>query len=210
LYGIVKKRTFRIVFVITTLLVLCIVGCQTGKPEAYIFGNRIPKNYFITWGQGESDVTIHAGSYDDALRMAKVENYNIMVYSSVLPPEAREIPIPTIMHHGAVLETIMAEMSGKKGEILTAGLILAHLRRKSDQQDIGGFVAEYHGNEPREVAEANLRAAMQGMFERRYNPAEFELYDIKLIVKSFVPKKKFGTIMVIIGFANYIFPQVEP
>ena len=37
-----------------------------------VLGCRIPKDYFITSGIGESDVGIHAGSYDDALKAARV------------------------------------------------------------------------------------------------------------------------------------------
>jgi arginine decarboxylase len=192
-------------FFLFTLL----IGCRAPSQEAYIFGNRIPQSYFITWGQGESDVTEHAGSYDEALRMAKIENYNIMTYSSIMPPEAKEIPVPETYHHGAVLESINAVMSGKAGETLTVGLIYSQLRKKLDHAHLGGFVAEYHGNASSKEAEENLRQAMQGIFDRRYNPNEYELYDTKIIVKSFVPKKKFGTILVVMGFADYIFPQVK-
>jgi arginine decarboxylase len=184
-------------------------GCQEANHKTYIFGNRIPNNFFITWGKGESEVTVHAGSFDDALRMAQIQDYNIITYSSILPPEAEEVSVPKVMHHGAVLESIMAEVSGKKGETLTAGLIIWKVRNKSNGQVIGGFVAEYHGNEPKEIAEENLRLAMEGMFDRRFGKEEYETYDTRLIVKSFVPKKNFGTILVLLGFTNYIFPEVK-
>ena len=32
-----------------------------------ILGNRIPRDYFITRGWGQSDITVHAGSYHLAL-----------------------------------------------------------------------------------------------------------------------------------------------
>ena len=43
-------------------------------------GNRVPETYFETTGSGESDVTIHAGSYHLALREAGIEMANIMTY----------------------------------------------------------------------------------------------------------------------------------
>ena len=36
-----------------------------------LVGNRIPKDYFVTSGIGESDITVHAGSYHLALKSAK-------------------------------------------------------------------------------------------------------------------------------------------
>jgi pyruvoyl-dependent arginine decarboxylase-like protein len=44
-------------------------------------GCRIPKEYFWVIGWGESDVGIETGSYDAALHMAGIENYNVMLYT---------------------------------------------------------------------------------------------------------------------------------
>ena len=52
---------------------------------------RIPREYFWVVGWGESHVGIETGSYDAALHMAGIENYNLMLYSSMLPPEAVEL-----------------------------------------------------------------------------------------------------------------------
>jgi arginine decarboxylase len=48
--------------------------------------------------------------------MARIENFNILQYTSVLPPEAEEVPyddVKHLIHHGAALETIMANMNGR-------------------------------------------------------------------------------------------------
>jgi Pyruvoyl-dependent arginine decarboxylase (PvlArgDC) len=66
-------------------------------------GCRIPKEYFWVIGWGESDVGIETGSYDSALHMAGIENYNVMLYTSVLPPETAELPHLPDIHHGSVL-----------------------------------------------------------------------------------------------------------
>ena len=58
---------------------------DTKEFSQIIAGNRIPKDFFITGGIGQSDITVHAGSYHLALREAGIEPYNIMVYSSKLP-----------------------------------------------------------------------------------------------------------------------------
>ena len=180
------------------------------EPKQIVLGNRIPHTYFITWGTGQSDVAIHTGSYDDALKQAGIENANIMTYSSVMPPEAVEVPVPEKLHHGCVLETIMSEMSGKKGERLTAALIIWNIKRVSDGTLLGGFVAEYHGYGSEQAAEENLKASLKGMNERRdYAPDKYEVAGERLFVKSLVPEKAFGTVIVAIGFTSYIWPVVE-
>lgn len=179
-------------------------------PKTIVLGCRVPREYFITHGIGESDVSIHAGSYDDALKDAHIENCNVIVYSSVMPPEAVEVPRPDRVHHGAVLETILAEMSGHKGETLTAGLITWKMKSRADGRNIGGFVAEYNGHASEEAARENLVEAMEGMNLRRgYTEDLFETTEVKTIVKSFAPKKQYGTVMVVIGFTSYIFPVLD-
>jgi pyruvoyl-dependent arginine decarboxylase (PvlArgDC) len=39
--------------------------------------------------------------------MAGIENYNVMLYTSVLPPEALELSHLPDIHHGSVLEGII-------------------------------------------------------------------------------------------------------
>jgi pyruvoyl-dependent arginine decarboxylase (PvlArgDC) len=77
-------------------------------PHYVEYGCRIPKDYFWVIGWRESDVGIETGSYDAALTMANIENFNVMRYMSVLPPEATELPHLPNIHHGSVLEGITA------------------------------------------------------------------------------------------------------
>jgi arginine decarboxylase len=168
-------------------------------------GCRIPKDYFWVIGWGESDVGLETGSYDAALHMAGIENYNIMLYTSVLPPEAVELPNLPDIHHGSVLEGIIAvQHTDKPGTRITAGVLLARVFRNSDRSFLGGFACEYAGNASVEDAEDNLRMAMQQLFARRYQTAFYKLEFGKLVVRTFTPEKSFGTILVGIGFASYL------
>src|SRR5579864_1503178 len=107
-------------------------------------GCRIPRNYFWVIGWGESDVGIETGSYDAALTMAGIENFNIMLYTSVLPPEAVELAHLPDIHHGSVLEGIIAiQHTEQAGTPVTAGLLLARVFRTADQSFLGGFACEY-------------------------------------------------------------------
>ncbi len=173
-------------------------------------GCRIPHEYFWVIGRGESDVGLETGSYDAALHTAGIENYNVVLYTSVLPPEAVELPRLPDIHHGSVLEGIIAvQHTEKPGTRITAGLLLARVHRKADESFLGGFACEYAGNASAEVAEANLREAMQQLFARRYEADTYRLEFGKLVVRTFTPQKPYGTILVGIGFASYLVPVLE-
>jgi arginine decarboxylase len=172
-------------------------------------GCRIPKDYFWVIGWGESDVGIETGSYDAALTMAGIENFNIMLYTSVLPPEATELPHLPDIHHGSVLEGIIAVQStDRPGTRITAGVLLARVFRKSGSY-LGGFACEYAGNGTVEEAQANLSEAMEGLFKRRYSSALYRLEFGKSVVRTFTPAKSFGTVLVGIGFSSYLSPVLK-
>lgn len=173
-------------------------------------GCRIPKDYFWVIGWGESNVGIETGSYDAALDMAGIENYNVMLYTSVLPPEAVELPQLPDIHHGAVLEGIIAiQHTDKPGTRITAGVLVAKVHRNSDGSYLGGFACEYAGNGSVEEAEVNLHDAMQQLFARRYRTSLYQLEFGKSVVRTFTPQQSFGTILVGIGFASYLVPVLN-
>jgi arginine decarboxylase len=173
-------------------------------------GCRIPKDYFWVIGWGDSDVGIETGSYDAALDMAGIENYNVMLYTSVLPPEATELQHLPDIHHGSVLEGIIAiQHTDKPGTRITAGVLLAKVYHISDNSYLGGFACEYAGNGSVEEAEANLHEAMNQLFARRYRSKFHRLEFGKSVVRTFTPHKSFGTILVGIGFASHLVPVFE-
>src|ERR1019366_9517472 len=137
-------------------------------PAVYTeIGCRIPREYFWVIGWGESDVGTEIGSYDAALHMAGIENYNVMLYTSVLPPETVELSHLPDIHHGSVLEGIIAvQHTDKSGTRITAGLLLARVYRNSDGSYLGGFACEYAGNGALEEAVVYLQEAMQQLFAR--------------------------------------------
>lgn len=162
-------------------------------------------------GWGESDVGIETGSYDAALHMAGIENYNVMLYTSVLPPEAVELRHLPDIHQGSVLEGIIAiQHADKPGKRITAELLLAKVYHLSDGSYLGGFACEYVGHGSVEEAQANLHEAMQQLFARRYKSRFYRLEFGKIIVRTFTPAKSFGTILVGIGFGSYLVPVLEP
>jgi len=174
--------------------------------SGYVFGNRLPKEYFVTKGKGESDITTHAGSYHLALRDADgIEACNIITYSSILPAVAREIKRPKILTHGSVMETIMAVCNTTSGERATAGITYGWLYHKKTGEKYGGLVCEYNGNFSTIKAKEQLALSLQELYTNGYSD-DYELKNIKMITNSFIPKKRFGTALVALCFVNYIYP----
>lgn len=188
-----------------------------------VFGNRIPKHYFVTSGQGDTDIgpgddPWETGSYDMALMDAKIENFNVMLYTSVLPPESKEITIEEaqkLFHHGAVVETIMASVNGVKDNVLCTGVGRIFVKRKSDGKYIGGFAAEYEKvhkesnvtiEEAEKIADEMLHLSLMGIVNRRYNSDEYEFSGETHKVNCFKVKNKFGTCLVALCWVSYIYP----
>lgn len=171
-------------------------------------GTRIPKDYFVTAGRGESDITVHAGSYHLALRNAGIEMCNIVTYSSILPACAQMVERPTELIHGSVLETIMAVATARCGRRATAGIIYGWLYRRRDRLKHGGLVCEYNGSLTEARAERQLRASLTELYENGYSE-EYLLEDIGLYLDSFVPRKKHGTTVVSLCFLSHYVPLLD-
>jgi len=173
--------------------------------QSFTIGMRIPKDYFIAKGVGECDITVHAGSFHQALRDAGIERYNIITYSSIMPAIAREVPRPKELIHGAVMETIMACANVERGVRATAGIIYGWLYSRKTKQKYGGLVCEYNGSLSEAEASEQMRASLQALYTNGFE-SEFELRGERVITKSFIPKKKYGTALVAICFTNYVYP----
>jgi arginine decarboxylase len=178
-------------------------------PPNVLVGNRIPKDFFITSGVGQSDITIHAGSYHLALRAAQIERCNILVYSSILPAIANKIEFnQDLLVHGAEMMTIMGRQDAKKGECATAGVIFGWLYDKKTGKKYGGLVAEYSGSKTEEAAVEELKASFNELYENGYSD-DFDLKDIEIHFKSIIPEKKFGTALVALCFVSYAHPVLK-
>jgi arginine decarboxylase len=175
--------------------------------QRLLLGNRIPHEFFMTKGSGESDITIHAGSFHLALCNAGIGMKNIISYSSVLPAEARQIAMPENMKQGDVMEVIMAAGHCRKGERITAGMAMAWLTERDSGANIGGLVCELSGNYPVEEIEEKLKESMQEIYHHGYET--YNLGDLQLITETFVPHKQYGTALVALCFKSYLFPVLD-
>ena len=196
-----------------------------------ILGNRVPYEYFITKGRGESDagskgLPYETGSYDAALFNAGIQNANVIEYTSVMPTESKEISREEGLRRlqwGEVLECIKAQANGKRGSKISAAVITTSVTDPKGKY-LGGFACEYSGSGTKEEAGASLLDSIVGMIERRgygimKNPA---LYQNNVTDKGYTvhPGKHFvyedlhvtkqhGSVFTAICFVSYKFPVLK-
>lgn len=119
-----------------------------------LLGTRYPTLAFHTGGAGQADDGIppqpfETFCYDSALTEAKIENFNVVPYTSVLPPELYNNIVPVdkvtkFFKHGAVLEVIIAGNGACINEhrAIATGVGICWGKDK-DGKLIGGWAAEY-------------------------------------------------------------------
>lgn len=178
------------------------------QKSGLVIGNRIPKDYFITKGTGESDIAVHAGSYHLALKSAGIEMANIMTYSSILPAIANKTEKPENILHGSVMETIMAVSNGQKGERVSAGIIYGSLNNRGTRERYGGLVCEHNGNHTLHELTDLLGASLNELYINGFQE-KYTLDDIEIITESFVPKKNYGSALVALCFTSYVVPIIS-
>ena len=196
-----------------------------------MIGNRIPYEYFITHGKGESNIDseglpYETGSYDVALTCAGIQNANIVNYTSVIPTGAKQITKKEGLKRlqwGEVMECITANTNGHRGAHISAGLMVTEVTDYKGKY-MGSFVCEYSGSGNKEQAQESLLYSIAGMIQRRgygsleslkmnranktdkgytVHPGKIFIYDDLHI------KKKHGSVLVAICFVSYHIPLLK-
>ena len=120
----------------------------------FVLGTRYPTLAFITGGAGQAADGIppqpfETFCYDSALLQAKIENFNIVPYTSVLPKEIFGNILPgdkvaAHFKHGAVLEVIMAGNGARieDHKAIATGVGVCWGKDKKGNL-VGGWAAEY-------------------------------------------------------------------
>jgi pyruvoyl-dependent arginine decarboxylase len=197
-----------------------------------ILGNRVPYEYFITSGVGESDagsvgLPYETGSYDEALTKAGIENANVIEYTSVIPTHACEITKEAGLKRlqwGEVLECIKAQANGPKGSFISSAVMTTTVKDPSGKY-LGGFACEYSGKGTRPQAEKSLEDSITGIIERRnYGTIKggaklyqenitdkgYSIYPGKIFVyEGLKVNKHHGTVLTSICFVSYKFPVLK-
>jgi arginine decarboxylase len=197
-----------------------------------ILGNRVPYEYFITSGSGESNVgsdglPYETGSYDEALTKAGIQNANIIEYTSVIPRQAKQISKEEGLKRlqwGEVLECIKAQANGEKGKFISSAVITTDVYDPNGRF-LGGFACEYSGSGNKKQAEKSLEESIDGIIERRnfgktnggskmykdnitdkgykYHPGKIFVYE------GLDVKEHHGTVLTSICFVSYRYPVLK-
>lgn len=199
-----------------------------------ILGNRVPYEFFITQGKGESNagskgLPYETGSYDAALFNAGIQNTNVIEYTSVMPTESKEITKEEGLKRlqwGEVIECIKAQANGKRGSKISAAVITTSVTDPKGKY-LGGFACEYSGSGTKEEAEQSLLQSIVGMIERRgygvmKESGKMQLYKDNVTDKGYKihPGKNFiyefldvtkehGSVFTAICFVSYRFPTLK-
>ena len=196
-----------------------------------LLGNRLPYEYFITQGKGESNagskgLPYETGSYDAALFDAGIQNANVIEYTSVMPTESKEISREEGLKRlqwGEVLECIKAQANGKRGSKISAAVITTSVTDPNGKY-LGGFACEYSGSGTKEEAGKSLMESIVGMIERRgygimKNPSLFKdnitdkgykIYPGQhFIYEDLKVTKEHGSVFTAICFVSYMFPVLK-
>lgn len=164
--------------------------------------NRIPHEYFITKGCGESDFEIHAGSYHIALYNANMCNYNIQTYSSILPKRSTEIDINNIdIPFGSELYTIMSCIHGDRGEYLNCGIVIGDLIDINGEK-IGSLVCEVTNKIKNFDIISQLSDAIFDLHKNTYQ--NYEIGNIRYLTNELEVTKKYGTCLVSLCFCSFL------
>lgn len=184
-------------------------------------GTRYPTLGFITGGTGQSDEGIQPQpyetyAYDSALLEAKIEDFNIVKYSSVLPPNlwGNIYPVSSVttyFYHGAVLEVIMAgggiELSKNKAIVTGLGLCWA---LNAAGYFVGGYAAEYIQAFDQTVtqaqAELDAKKNLTESLNHELSIRNMHAYGgYQFYVNYLNPTQKYGYCMTVLGFLNFAY-----
>lgn len=184
-------------------------------------GTRYPTLAFHTGGAGQAEDGIppqpfETFCYDSALMEAKIENFNVVPYTSVLPKElfGKIYPVDKVKQHfkhGAVLEVIIAGNGARSSEhraIATGVGVCWGKNRKGEL--IGGWAAEYveyfdtwiDADIARTHTEMWLNKSLKHELEIRgvEKHSEFQIFNNYINIE-----KPFGYCLTALGFLNFEF-----
>lgn len=154
---------------------------------------------------GESSVTWHAGSMHKAMDLAKIQDYNITTYSSIMPALAEEVKEIPKYPMGTHLEGIIASINGYRGELLAAGVAYNWLYADEDlTQCVGGIVVERTGNYTSETLELELDKSLREIKNFSYSNLFWDTDNAIYLKSVFTPEETYGTAYAGLVFINYL------
>ncbi|MEO0294792.1 MAG: arginine decarboxylase, pyruvoyl-dependent [candidate division WOR-3 bacterium] len=138
------------------------------------------KNYFLTSGFGVGETKLL--SFDRALRSAKIENYNLVKISSILPPGVEKKEKIDLVPSSILYIAYGYLISDKKGEIISAVCGVAIPEKEKDI----GIIMEWSSYEKKEKGIEEVKRMLEtAMNDRGIRIKKIEIVSIERKVKDF-------------------------
>lgn len=166
----------------------------------------IPYQFYTFRGcAGESDNTWHAGSMHKAMDIAGIQDYNIMTYTSIMPPHAEEVSVMPKYPMGTELKGIIASKNGFRGELLAAGVAYNWLYEDELlTKRVGGIAVERTGNYDEDTLESELLKSLMEIKNFSYSKLYWDQNDAVFLKTVFTPSEVYGTAYAGLVFINNI------
>ena len=150
----------------------------------------LPKRFWVTSGIGMDKSQLNA--FDLALMDAKISECNLVMVSSILPQDAKEIE-PIKVTPGAITYCVMSRMDGTSGETIGAGIGWGWVGKNEDRF---GIVYEHRGFHSNEYIKKKLEKGLQRMAKVR----GLELSGMKFCTGSIKVEDIFGSVVVVLVY----------
>lgn len=102
----------------------------------------VPKKAFLTKGIGRHKEKL--ASFEEALRAAKIANFNIVPVSSIMPPHCRLVPAAEglkKLRSGQILHAVLARNASDENHRLLSACIGMAIPKDHSQH---GYISEHH------------------------------------------------------------------
>ena len=188
-------------------------------------GTRYPTLAFHTGGAGQAEDGIppqpfETFCYDSALLEAKIQDFNVVPYTSVLPKElfGNIVPVDSVkdqFKHGAVLEVIIAGNGARSVDhkAIATGVGIVWGKDKKTGKLIGGWAAEYVEYFDTfiddDIAKAHAEMWLTKSLNHELNIRGVEKHSDFQFFHNFVNiQQAFGYSLTALGFLNFEYAPV--
>lgn len=155
------------------------------------------KNYYFVSGLGQSKSK--QGAFTKALEVGSLSHCRSLLHTNTLPRDALFLEGDQVVPSDSITDVILEMTEGKRGEFISAGVILGDFYRKGKKEKTviykqSGLLSEID-------LEHILHKELMESCEK-----EYEIHNVKTVVKGLRVEEDHGSVFVGIGFAEKFLP----
>ena len=162
------------------------------------------KNYYFINGSGQS--ASQTGAFTKALQVSLLSRVRPLFHTHFLPKEAMLLESSQILSTSDAVDAILATAEGLMGSTISAGIILGDLYRNGKKDRT--IVCKKSGEFSETDLELILNNELKSVYEE-FSDGEYELKNIKPVVKTLKVDKEHGSVLVGIGFTDKYLPLAK-